>query len=109
MSHLKVRVADCYVIIRKVFSFQISAVHTHNSLIFFSRLILLSNCSFTDKTLVQPCAPVDDDGTCKILGYDSCVFLVVMLCCWVKCGVVSKDPNAFFVGVKWPKKNLWGF
>jgi hypothetical protein len=30
------------------------------------------------------------------------VCLVVTLCRWVKSGVVSKNPNAVFVGVKQP-------
>jgi hypothetical protein len=109
MSHLKVTVTDCYVVIRRVFSFQISAVHIHNSLTFIRTDILLSNCRFIDNDLVQQRVPVDDDGACRILGYVSCVLLVVTLCRWVKIGVVSKDPNAFFVRVRQPKKNLWGF
>ena len=64
-----------YIIIRKVFSFQISAVYTHNSLVSFRTALLLSNCMFTDQNLVQPCTPVDDDGACKIRGYDSGVAL----------------------------------
>jgi hypothetical protein len=108
MSHMKVTVTDCYVIIRRVFSFQISAVHTHNFLTFIRTVILLSNCRFMDNNLAQQRVPVDDDGGCRILGYDSSVFLVVRVC-RVKSGVVSKDPNAFFFRVKQPKKNLWGF
>jgi len=34
-----------------VFSFQISAVYTHNSLVSFRTAILLSNCMFTDQNL----------------------------------------------------------
>jgi hypothetical protein len=61
-------VTNFYVIIRRVFSFQISAVHTHNSLVFFRTAILLSNCRFTDQNLVQPLTPVDNGGACNIRG-----------------------------------------
>lgn len=74
-------VTNCYVIIGMVFSFQISAVHTHNSHAFFRAAILLSNCRFTDQNLVQPRAPVDDDGACKIRGCDSGVALDSVLGC----------------------------
>lgn len=77
----RLAITDCYVIARKVFSFQISAVHVHSSLIFVRTAILLSKFRFTDQNLVQPRAPVDDAGSCRIRDYESDVALDLGLLC----------------------------
>jgi hypothetical protein len=107
IEFLGLTATDCYVIIRRVFSFQISAVPTRSCLVLFRTAILLSNCRFTDQDLVQPHAPVDDDGLAKFEVTTAAlvwvqVYLVVTLCRWVKSGVVSEDLNAFFVRAKQP-------